>query len=895
MRPAGSRFGPYEVVAPIGRGGMGEVYRARDTRLGRDVALKVLPESAHGDTERFLRFEREARAVGALSHPNVVVIHDVGTEGGAPFLVSELLEGETLRERLSRGPLAPERAVDVAVQVARGLGAAHEKGIVHRDLKPENVFLTGDGHVKVLDFGLAKLLASDPSAPGSGTGADLETRSDVVVGTAGYMAPEQVRGEAVDARADVFALGACLHEMLTGRRAFHAGSAAETMAAILREEPADPSSLRRRVHPQLDRIVRRCLEKQRAARFQSARDLAFALESLSASSLAAGPGLLSSLAPRSLGASLRRAALPLATLVLGAIAGALAGIRLLPARPTEPTVLRTLTQSGTDSAPAASPDGGLVAFASRRGGTSRIWLKQVRAEGETALTAGPADGEPRFFPDGQSVLFTRTDERSGPSLWRVPVVGGEERRLFSSAESGDVSPDGTEVAFLRLLRQEDRSSALVVAPLAGGKERELARFDTIVSNPRFSPDGGTVALAEEGSAQSGVAGSIVLVGRDGSVRRVALPSAARQPTAVAWLGGGRGFLAGIYDASLPHTRTVGLHVLRFDAAGERRDSAGWWPSAGRVLDVLGDGKVVFESVTTRESLREVPLTDDGPVRWLTHGTATDRQPVYSPDGKWILFSSDRSGQLDLWMISTETGALRRVTDDAAQDWDPAFSPDGKRILWSSDRTGRFEIWTSAFDGTGARLLTRGGYEAENPVLTPDGGTLLWGSLHRGREGIWKARADGSGAELLAGGMTLQLPEVSPDGRLVAYRAGFGTGHRAVRVRRIADGAEVFSVEFEVVDAIAGAEVGRSRWMPDGRIAFLGLDEHGVAGVFVQDVVPGKDTTASRKKLAGFDPAVPAESFGVSPDGTKVAVASRESLSGIVLAEPVPGVERPRRP
>ncbi|MFN7987898.1 MAG: protein kinase [Thermoanaerobaculia bacterium] len=893
MRRTGEKLGPYEVVAPIGRGGMGEVYRARDTRLARDVALKVLPEAAHGNPERFQRFEREARAVGALNHPNVVVVHDVGSQDGAPYLVSELLEGETLRERLLRGPLPAERAVEVAVQVARGLGAAHEKGIVHRDLKPENVFLTADGHVKVLDFGLVKLLSADSSTEGKGT--ELETRSDVVVGTAGYMAPEQVRGEPVDGRADVFALGACLHEMLTGRRAFHAGSAAETMAAILREEPADPSSFRRRVNPQLDRIVRRCLEKQKAARFQSARDLAFALESLSGSSLAAGPGLLASLAPRGVGVLLRRSAVPLGALLLGAVAGALLVVRFRQGPPPAPTVLRALTQSGSDSAPAASPDGGLVAFASRRGRSTRIWLKQVRAEGETALTAGPADTEPRFFPDGQSLLFTRTDEKTVPSLWRVPVVGGEERRLFTSAESGDVSPDGTEVAFLRLLRQEDRTSALVVAPLSSGKERELARFDTIVSNPRFSPDGRTVALAEEGSAQSGVPGSIVLVSRDGAARRVALPQSARQPTSVAWLGSGGSILAGIYDASLPHTRTVGLHVLRFRLPGGRAESVGWWPSAGRVLDVLGDGRVVFESVTTRESLREIPLGREGPVRWLTHGTATDRQPVYSPDGKWILFSSDRSGQLDLWTISTETGALRRVTDDAAQDWDPAFSPDGKRILWSSDRTGRFEIWTSALDGTEARLLTRGGFEAENPVLTPDGGTLLWGSLHRGREGIWKARADGSGAELLARGVTLQLPEVSPDGRLVAFRAGFGPGHRAVRVLRIADGAEVFSVAFDVVDSVAGSEAGRCRWMPDGRIAFLGLDENGVAGVFVQDVVPGEDTSASRRKLAGFDPAVPAESFGISPDGAAIVLASRESLSGVVLAEPVPGVEKARRP
>jgi serine/threonine protein kinase len=888
-------LGPYEIVAPIGHGGMGEVFRAHDTRLARDVALKVLPEAAHGDWERFQRFEREARAAGALNHPNVVVLYDVGSQEGSPYLVSELLEGETLRERLLRGPLGPARAVEIAVQVARGLGAAHEKGIVHRDLKPENVFLTADGHAKILDFGLAKLLGPDSLGSGGDPGTAAQTGSDVVVGTVGYMAPEQVRGDSVDGRADVFAVGACLYEMLSGRRAFRAGSAAETMAAIVREEPPDLSSIRRGLAPQLDRIVRRCLEKQKAARFQSARDLAFALDSLSGASLETGPGLLTGLVPWRLASGLRRAAVPLATLVVGAGAGTLLTALLYKAPPTPPATLRALTHSGVDSSPAASPDGQLVAFASRRGGRSRIWLKQIRGEGETALTGGPADADPRFFPDGQSILFSRTDERTETSIWRVPVVGGEERRLYTGATSGDVSPDGTEVVFLRVLRPEDRSSALLVGPVAGGKERELARFTTIVSSPRYSPDGDLVALSEEGSVQSGVPGSIVLVSRDGRVRRIPLSHTARQPSAVAWLGSGRSLLAGVFDASVPHARTVGLYLMRMPVAGGRSEALAWWPAGGRTLDVLGDGRVVFESVTTRESLREVPVAAEGPTRWLTHGTATDRQPVYSPDGKWILFSSDRSGQLDLWMLSRETGALRRVTDDAAQDWDPAFSPDGLRILWSSDRTGRFEIWTSALDGSDARLLSRGGFEAENPVFTPDGSTLLWGSLHRGREGIWRSRPDGSDAKLLARGATLQLPEVSPDGRLVAFRVGFGPGARAVRVMRLSDGAEVFSVSFGVVDAATGAECGRARWMPDGRIAFLGLDDQRVAGVFVQDVVPGRDTAATRRKLAGFDPAVPTESFGVSPDGASITIAAKESLGSVMLAEPVAGVVRARRP
>jgi Tol biopolymer transport system component len=537
-----------------------------------------------------------------------------------------------------------------------------------------------------------------------------------------------------------------------------------------------------------------------------------------------------------------------------------------------------------------------VAFVSRREGLSRIWLKQIRGDGEMALTDGPADSEPRFFPDGQSILFTRADEKAGTSLWRVPVVGGQPRKLVEAAHFGDVSPDGDRIVFLRNLRPGDGSSALVVVPVSGGAERELARFDTIVYSPRFSPDGRTVALSEEGSAQSGIPGATVLVNLDGRVRRIPSTVKARKSTSVAWVGTGAKLLVGFPDASIPHARSAGLLVNEVDLSSGATAAVAWWSGAGRTLDLLDEGKVVFDSVSTRESLREVPIGSVGPTRSLTNGLATDRQPVYSPDGRTVLFSSDRSGQLDLWLLSRETGALHRVTDDAAQDWDPAFSPDGSRILWSTNRSGNFEVWTAEADGTGARPLTTGGVDAENPVLTPDGATLLYGSLHRGKEGIWRAGADGSRPELLVRGAMLQLPEVSPDGRYVLFRDGFGTGRRAVRVVKLPDAAPVFEIAFDVTDGMVGVEAGRARWMPDGRsIAFLGVDERGVPGVFVQDFVPGRDTTTSRRPLAGFDPGAPAESFGIAPDGKHVTLAARQSLSSVFVAESVPGAERPRRP
>src|SRR5262252_3826063 len=278
----GQALSHYLITTKLGAGGMGEVYRARDTRLNREVAIKVLPSSFANDSDRLLRFEQEARATSALNHPNILTIYDIGSNDGSPFIVAELLEGEELRQLLNNGPLAQRKAIDFAEQIASGLAAAHEKGITHRDLKPENLFVTTDGRVKILDFGLAKLRPQQTEPAGSGV-ATLKAITDpgVVMGTAAYMSPEQVRGQEVDHRSDIFSFGAILYEILTGRRAFQRETMAETMTAILKEEPDEVTQLNNKVTPQLERIVQRCLEKKPERRFQSASDLGFASEAVS--------------------------------------------------------------------------------------------------------------------------------------------------------------------------------------------------------------------------------------------------------------------------------------------------------------------------------------------------------------------------------------------------------------------------------------------------------------------------------------------------------------------------------------------------------------------------------------------------------------------------------------
>ena len=361
----GTRLGPYEIESPLGAGGMGEVYRARDTRLNRDVAVKILPASFSADPEQLQRFAQESRAAAALNHPNILSIFDIGEANGAPYVVSELLEGETLRDRLRNGPLSSTRkAIDYAQQIARGLAAAHERGIIHRDLKPENLFITHDGRVKILDFGLAKFTRPEVHVADDAPTMQVATEAGTVLGTAGYMAPEQVRGKATDARSDIFSFGAILYEMLSGKRAFHGDSAADTMTAILKEDPPDLNETNRNISPAFDRIVRHCLEKSPAERFQSARDVAFNLEALSDVSTSTRGGMRA--LPVEEGKPLRRWLIPLVAAALAAlVVASWIGVYRYARRGVEganPTFHEITFRNGTIQQARFAPDGQTIIY-----------------------------------------------------------------------------------------------------------------------------------------------------------------------------------------------------------------------------------------------------------------------------------------------------------------------------------------------------------------------------------------------------------------------------------------------------------------------------------------------------------------------------------------------------
>ncbi len=885
----GNRLGPYEITAPIGSGGMGEVYRATDSRLGREVAVKVLPREMALDPDRRRRFELEARAASALNHPHIVAVYDAGLHDGVPFLVTELLEGQSLAARLAQGPLPTRKALECGAQAARGLAVAHERGIVHRDLKPANLFLTAQGQIKILDFGLAKLSPDGTGALGATT-KPTATTPGLVLGTVGYMSPEQVRGEEVDARSDQFSLGCVLYELLAGAPPFRRPTMAQTLAAVLEAEPAPLTEASQGRTPRpVAWIVERCLAKDPHDRYSStadlARDLELALSRLSELSLPAAP-----VARRRAPSWLR------AAVVLAAAAAAGFGVAWWARRepPTVPAV-RYLTYSGRDSSPAAAPDGRTIAFASSRDGRRRIWLKQLSTGSEAPLTGGQ-DDHPRFSPDGATVLFAR-DEDGRVSLQRVPSVGGEPRKVVDDAVYGDFSPDGRRIAFVRARSDGAGVSTTVgVAGADGSSPRDLASLPpgpfvgSAFVLPRWSPDGRYLA-ATQSTQQLGQPTTLMLVEVE-TGRVQALPP----PTeAGVWRGGLAWISADEVLCSQPESVVgqqtgAGSTLARVQVPSGRSRALFSSPVSILDLDVLGPGRLVLGARSLRQNLREIPLAAGAHgERWLTRGNSADRQPVVSPDGRWIVFSSNRSGNLDLWAVSRASGEVRRLTDDAAQDSDPGFTPDG-RLLWTSNRGGRFEVWTAEADGSGPRQLTNDGVDAENPVATPDGRHVLYWSGNPRTHGIVKMRRDGSGAALLVPG-NLTLPEVSPDGRHVAFVSDGGGSLTALRVARVEDGALLpFEVAFPRWSPRTTIDQGRSRWLPDGRgLVYVNREGDGRYAVYRQAVRADMRPQGAPQRLTALDPDLDAESLAVSPDGRHLIVSFREQIFDLMLADGVPGV------
>jgi Tol biopolymer transport system component len=726
---------------------MGEVYKARDPRLGREVAVKVLPASFSKDPDRLRRFEHEARAAGVLNHPNITAVYDIGSHDGAPYVVSELLEGETLRSRLATGALVPRKALDYAIQIARGLAAAHEKGIVHRDLKPENLFVTDDGRVKILDFGLAKLKPELKSGEATEfPTATAGTEPGVVLGTMGYMSPEQVRGRSADARSDIFAFGAILYEMLSGKRAFHADTAADTITAILTREPPDLSQMSREIHPGLDRIVRHCLEKNPQERFQSARDLAFDLEALSGVSAA---GTVTAVpAPAARKTRLLPLLMPVA-LALGAVAGLLAGKKVWD-RPL-PSFHQLTFRRGEIPSARFAPDGQTIFYtAAWEGRPMEIFTSRVETAESRPFGLGGADVQAVSRSGELAVSLGRRNTHYGfirtGTLARVSVAGGAAPRdVLEEVQWADWAPDGQSLAVVRDVGGVNR----LEYPIG------TALYQTTgwISHPRVSPRGDRIAFLDH-PVRGDDGGSVVVV--DGKGKRETLSKAfeslqglAWSPDGEVWFTGGRAnrdlysvTLSGgervrsraagnltLHDISADGRALISRETLRIGTLGlfpgEQKERELTWLDWSLARDLSPDGQTLLfveggEGGGAGYSLY-LRRTDGSPAIRLGEGTAES----LSPDGKWVLSILRPVSERQLVAYPTGAGELKRFPrDDLAvqlADW----TPDGKQIVFSANEPERgLRIYVRDVAGGKPRPVTPEGYRLFRHGLSPDGRLVI---------------------------------------------------------------------------------------------------------------------------------------------------------------------------
>ncbi|HXH91758.1 MAG TPA: protein kinase [Thermoanaerobaculia bacterium] len=750
MLAAGTMLGPYKILTAIGAGGMGEVYRAQDTRLGRDVAVKVLTRNLSGDVEALRRFEQEARAAGMLNHPNILAIYDIGNEGGQNYIVSELLEGESLRARIRHGAIPPRKALDYAAQIARGLAAAHERNIVHRDLKPENLFITRDGHVKILDFGLAKL--AGPRVPNATPGDEHEltlpttpTEPGRLMGTIGYMAPEQVRGGSGDNRSDIFAFGVILYEMLAGVQAFRAESPIETLNSILKDDPPDFFELNIRVPGAIDRVVRHCLEKNPDERFQSARDLAFDLGSLSGLTSQAVSFLpMWRIRPRNLLKPLTIAAVILAAAAIAYLIGQRRGTQ------PPPSYRRLTFRSGTIFNARFSPDGQTVFYGARWSGKP-MSIFSVRADSpesrdldmgaDTDILAVSRGGQLAISLHRHPIGYVR---ESG-TLAQVPIAGGAPREILDDVEYADWSPDG-RLAVVRTVNGRCRLEFPIGTVL----------YDTVgwISHPRFNPAGDTIGLLDhpffnddrgsvvlvtladkghkaltkesqsiEGLAWTAAGNEIVFSSEDGntsrSVRAVTLRGKERLIAASAgplWL----------HDVAPDGRILVTREIVRAGIVAIRGNDKPVdlsWFDYSVVRDLSADGKtIVFsESGEAGGAIFGVYIRgiDGSPAIRLGDGTSE----ALSPDGEWVLSIPRNRNPAQIVMLPTGAGQPRQITRDRINHRNARWMPDGKQVFFQGNEEGKPpKLWIQALDGSAPRAITP--ENVSGTQVTPDGRYVL---------------------------------------------------------------------------------------------------------------------------------------------------------------------------
>jgi len=778
----GTRLGPYEIVSPLGAGGMGEVYRARDTRLGREVAVKVLPSHLSDDPARRERFEREARAVSSLNHPHICVLFDIGVQDGIDYLVMEHLEGETLAGRLTKGPLPPAQALRHAFEIADALDKAHRHGVIHRDLKPANVMLTKSG-AKLLDFGLAKLHEGASGGPGGGGGSlaggsilptatrDL-TAEGAILGTFQYMAPEQLEGKEADARTDIFAFGVLVYEMATGRKAFEGGSQASLIAAIMGKDPPPIASLVPMAPPALDRVVRRCLEKDSDERWQSARDLAHELRWIAESEAPAGEPARAGGQAGKIAAPGRRGVSPIMAVAGVVLAGAAMLALGLFLRPKEkgpaPTLRASLTLppkerlDGQNAALDFSPDGRTVAFTLRGPqGRSMLWVRPLDSLRAQPLAGTEGASYPFWSPDGRSIGFF-----ADRKLKKIPASGGAVLALCEA-------PDGRGATWNRsgvIVFAPDAVGGLSQVPEAGGAPTSLTTVASAGAThrlPRALPDGRRVLFFSGASASAADNGiysldlstkQVTLLVRENSEGQYAAP----------------GYLVFVRQGNLMAQRfdaeTLELQGEAVPIAEKVRFNQGRWTGSYAVSDtgllLYQGGDVLSKAQLTWFDLAGTSLATAGE-------PASIARMRLSPDGRRAVAAVlAASGESVLWVYDLVRGLGSRLTFGPDSAYSPVWSPDGQRVAYSNDDG---QILVKGADGASdpeVILADKSGNRV--PIAwSRDGGQLVFGT-RTGKSGqdLWilPMEGDRTPRPFIASAANESSGAFSPDGRWFAYRS-----------------------------------------------------------------------------------------------------------------------------
>jgi serine/threonine protein kinase/Tol biopolymer transport system component len=910
----GQQVESYEILSFLSRGGMGEVYLAHDRRLNRKVALKLLPASFTKDNDRLRRFEQEARAASALNHPNIITIYEIFQTQSAHLLATEFVEGQTLRERLVRSPLSLLESLNIAIQIADALSVAHKAGIIHRDIKPENVMLRPDGYVKVLDFGLAKL--NEQSNPAEAPTIQVRTGSGVVMGTAGYMSPEQARGFQVDERSDIFSLGAVLYEMLARRKPFAGETPSDTLASILRSEPEPLQQIVPNIPAELLRIVNKVLRKDREERYQVVKELLLDLKALkeelhyqeklgqspwtnelSAAPLdAAGTSVIPAIQTversafssisQSISIEIKRhkvgavVTLAVVALVIGGVAFGLYKFLRKPAEHFWDIKLSRLTNSGDAIDAAISPDGNYAAYVRSDRGNQSLYIRQVSAANDKMIVPPAPVGffGVTFSPDGTELFYIVKSRLDAGTLYRIPFLGGTPVKVLEKIDAPiSFSPDGTKFVLIRANFPNEGESALVIADTNGSNERTLVvkrlpqRFAPIFfTGPSWSPDGKQIAASV--STLGGTTNVFTYSVTDGSEEMLTQQSwqfAAR----VQWIPDMSGLLvvAGeqaqnsqLWIVNYPdgHARQMTNDLSTYRAIAVTAD-------ARKLSTVQANGLVNVWIVPDGDATRAVSL----PIGNIGFYAAAGTNVAWTSKGK-IVFVSNEAGNADIWLMDADGNNKKQLTVNRASNFSPAVSPDDKYIVFASVVDGRRSIWRMDANGSNPIRLSHGSADSF-PSFSPDGKWVIYTALDGSKPIAWKVSVDGGAPVQLIDHIATDT-RMSPDGKLLAYIYPESVDPYAppnkLSITSIDGGGP--NMTFDL--APTGTVLRVIQWSADSRSLLYTVNSNNVTNVWSQPVDggPPKQVTDFKDLLM--------TGFAFSPDGKQLVCTRGRLMRDAVL-------------